>query len=128
MAHLGVNFDDVPDEFVALEPGIYTAIVREVNQEPTSKGDSEKLVVKLEVNQPGTPFHERSITDHISVKMLTKIKNLMQSCGVPPGKDGLDTETLIGKTCKIRCKGGTYKDRDTGETKPTTRVEEYLRS
>src|SRR5680860_1752539 len=78
---LDMNFDDVADEYTPVEPGVYEFVVSEVPSiEPTSKGDSTKMVVKMKITSEGE-YKDRSVADHISMKMKTQIKRFLISIG-----------------------------------------------
>lgn len=122
---LDVNFADVPDEFLPVEPGRYTLEIREApSQEPTRDGKSQKLVVSFVVVD--TPKYEnRTLQDHISLKMLTRIKRLFMSAGITPGAEGVRTEDLVGKRVTATIGTRTYKD-DSGEERETSRIIDYV--
>jgi len=126
MPRLDMNFDDVPDEIVPLEPGIYRLGVAEAPKvEPTNDGTSTKLVVRFEVIEP-EKFKGRALQDHISIKMLTRIKRLFLSAGLKPGASGIDTEELTGAEVRALLKERSWKDPDTGETRVSVRVDDYI--
>ncbi len=125
MAHINVNFDEVPDRWENLEPGVYTMIVEEASVEPTAKGDGEKVVVKLRVNDEDSPQNNRGIQAHIGLKNPITLKQLIRSCGLEL-TDAFDTDYLVGCNCACRVKARTYTDKETGETKETTSVDEFL--
>ena len=122
---LDVNFADVPDEFLPVEPGRYTLEIREAPaQEPTRDGKSQKLVVSFVVVD--TPKYEnRTLQDHISLKMLTRIKRLFMSAGITPGAEGVRTEDLVGKRVTATIGTRTYKD-ESGEERETSRIIDYM--
>jgi hypothetical protein len=126
MAHLQINFDEVPDKMLPVGAGIYLCTVVSAELGPTKDGKGEKITVVLKIDDESSQMHGRQIWDHIGLKGLPiGLKQLARSCGVDLSK-GLDTEELVGKTCKCRVTAGTYKDPSTGEIKDSTRVAEYL--
>lgn len=128
MGFIQANFDSVPDEIAPVKPGVYACVVKEANMEPTKDGSGEKLVVRLAVDEPNSTENGRQLFTHIGLSGngLTLVKALCRSAGIKPGADGLDTEELLGKSVRVRVKAGVYKDPDTGETRETTRVAEFL--
>jgi len=125
MALVDLNFDEVPDEFLAVEAGIYTAVIHEVPTiEPTKDGKGTKIVVKMKITDEG-PFVDRQLFDHISLKFPTRFKRLCKSAGHSPGADGFDTADLLDCSVKVRVKSRTYTD-DDGNIKETSGVDDYL--
>lgn len=126
MPKIAVNFDDVPDQILPIEPGVYTAMVESASVEATKDGKGEKVVVEMKIDDEANPNHGRKIFDHISTKMLTNLKRLAKSAGINVGADGLDIDDLVGKHVKLRTKTRVYKDPETGEAKESVAVAEYL--
>ena len=135
---LNINFEDVPDAFVPLKPGVWELLISEVpTVEPTKDGTSTKVVVTMKVadspmnqTEERKEFIGRKVTDHISVKMETKLKRLCLSAGLAPG-DGIDTEELLDQIVTVRIRTETYKTEDVDENgepvvRETTRVADYL--
>lgn len=126
MARIETNFDEVPDQIMPVDPGVYTLTVEAATLEdvkPPKTG--KKIVVILKVADEGNKNFGRQIYDHISTKMDVKIKRLCLSAGIKPGAGGFDTEDLIGKTLKARISNRTYKD-DNGAIKESSSVQDYL--
>jgi len=132
MPHLEVDFTDVPDEILPIEPGIYEAEITEAPEIlPTKSGEGTKLVVQMTVVGDDKNSGRR-LSDHISTKMQTRIKRLIKSAGLTPGS-GFDTEDLAGQRVKIRVKQESYQvssptldDPDNMETRTASRVDDYL--
>ncbi len=122
---LNVNFDEVPDEFLPIEPGKYVLEIRNTpKEEPTKDGKSTKIVVEfVVVDSP--KYENRTVQDHISVKMLTRIKRLCMSAGLKPGPEGIQTEELLGRRVTATIGTRTYKD-ESGEDRETARIIDYV--
>ena len=123
---IDINFDVVPDQILPIDAGIYPLEISEVSQEPTAKGDSEKLVVTMKVSDPGNPNDGRTIKSHIGFKNPVMLKQLAMAAGLNPGSGGFDSSELIGKTVKAVIKPRTYRDQDSGEQKETSEVKEFI--
>lgn len=123
--HINVNFDDVPDEILPVEPGTYEALIKEISLEPTKDGKGTKLVVQMEIVTEG-PQQGRRLIDNISTKATTRIKRLAKSAGLEVGAGGLDTEELLEKVVHTVVGNRNYQDPTTGETKTATDVKDYL--
>ncbi len=126
MTLVDINFDNVPDEIVPVEAGIYTAVIHEVPEvKPTKDGKGTKIVVQMKITDEDSPFKDRQLFDHISLKFPTRFKRLCKSAGHNPGADGFDTADLLDCTVRVRVKARTYTDED-GNTKETSGVDDYL--
>lgn len=126
MALLNINFDSVPDHYVPIPTGVYDAEITKIPEiAPTASGDGTKVVVELKITTDGDQ-KDREITDHISMKMKTTLKNLFQSAGVPAGAQGADLADLLNKIVKVKISVDSYVDKVSKETKETNRVKEYL--
>lgn len=127
MTKLNVDFDSIPDRYVPLEPGIYTMFVEEIDVVDNKKGDGQNVVVKLRVSDPTSPMDGRMLTDYISLKgKPIALKRLVKSCGVTIGPDGINTDDLAGKVCRVQVKSRPYKDTNSGVMKEAAGVEQYL--
>lgn len=131
MTHIPVNFDETPDEFTAIPPGIYSFVVESAVLEPTAAGDGEKVVVVLKVDDADNEQNGRIQKEHMGISNpkgggAIALKRLARSAGLSPGVDGLDLEDLIGQTVKARIKARVYPDKDTGEIRETSAVAEFL--
>lgn len=125
MAHLDIPFDDVPEEIRPVQPGIYTLEITEVPEiGPTNSGNGTKLVVQFQIADEGE-FKGRRIQDHISTKMLTKIKRLCLAAGLDPDNSGVDTEDMMGRQVQARVESQTYEN-DYGEERETARIRDYI--
>lgn len=126
MSHIDIDFNEVPDKVQPLEPGLYTLRIEESSTEPTVDGKGTKVVLKLRVNDPASPQHDRVVYDYISTKMTTQLKRVMLSGGLKPGAEGLDVSALVGITVRARVKLNSYQDKATGETKTNSKIADYL--
>lgn len=126
MSHLNINFDEVSDKNLPLPAGEYVLLVNECVLAPTKDGTSEKLVVEMTVDDEKNPNHGRKVFDHISIKMKTNIKRLWKSAGLNPGAGGIDVTDIVGKHVRALVKLRTYKDPQSGETKESASIGEYL--
>lgn len=125
MGHIATNFDEVPDQILPVDPGVYTLLVETAELKPTKDQKGTKIEVVMKVNDEGNPNFGRTVYDHISTKMNVKIKRLWKSCGVVPGAAGVNTEDIIGKVCKGRIANRPYKD-DSGTVRETSSIQDYL--
>lgn len=126
MVHIATNFDEVADEIRPISPGVYRCVIDDATVEPTKKGDGEKVVVKLRIDDEGNPEHGRTQYDHLGLKNPIGLKQCARAAGIAVGAGGLNTEDLIGQTVQVRIKSRTYKDPDSGEMRETSSVDEYL--
>lgn len=126
MPKINVNFDEVPDKMEPVPAGVYVMLVKEAEIQPTKDGKSEKVVVTLSVDDESSPHNGRMVFDHISLKMPINLKQLAKSAGLNPGADGLEVSDLVGKHVKVRVKARAYRDAETGETRETSAVAEYM--
>lgn len=128
MPLLKVNFDDVPDEFLPVPAGVYLLEVKTAPKvEPTKDGKSTKLVAEFAiVENENAQLNGRTLQDHISTKMLTKIKRLFLAAGIVPGAEGIDTEELAGKRVRATVVIRTYRDPDSQEERETSRIDDYI--
>ena len=132
MAHIDINFDTTPDSVPQIEPGIHTAVIDEIDQEPTKNDDGTNVIVKLKID--GGDSDGRKIKNYINIVSKNKpneyghitLKQLARSAGINVGAGGLNLEDLLGKTVKVRIKSTTRKDKETGEIKEGVEVAEYL--
>lgn len=120
------SWDNVPDVIVPIPTGVYTLKVEEAELGPTKDGKSERVAMVMAVDEPDSEHHERKVWDFISIKMLTKLKRLAKSAGKNPEQDGIDTDELVGCHVKARVLNKTYVDEDSGETKESNDVQDYL--
>lgn len=122
---ININFDNVPDEILPIPAGIYTARVVGIPQiQPTKDGNGQKVVVEVEITEGD--YAGRRVTDHISLKMTTRLKRLALSCGVTVGAGGLNLHDLADQFCQIQITTRPYTDRDTGEQKESYNIKDYL--
>lgn len=123
---LNINFEEVPNEILPVPAGIYQLLILTAPTiEPTVKGIGQKIVVDMQIADEGENLGRR-ISDHISVKMTTKIKRLALSAGIPVGAEGLDLTMLEGQTVTAKVVTRTYVDPVSGETKETSSVADYI--
>jgi len=126
MPRLETNFNDVPDEFEQIPPGTYLLEIKAAPQVmPTNDGKSQKMVVEFAVVED-PKLQGRNLQDHISMKMLTRIKRVFLAAGLKPGVDGIDTEELVGRRVKAVVVHRTYRDKDSGEERETARIQDYV--
>ncbi len=128
MSQIDLNFEEINEKFVGLEPGLYDAELSDAEVKRNKAGTGDNLVVEHTVSGD-TPQAGRKITNYLSISHpmgQTSIKRLMLSCGIDPGAGGLDTTELIGKVCKIQVISEPYKDPQTGEEKPSSRIKDYV--
>lgn len=135
---LSMDFNDVPDKFVPVEPGRCQLEISEVpTLEPTKSGDSSKIVVNFKVisHEAGDKNVGRGVNDHISIKMKTRIKRLLIATGF--GTWNAETESydvpkeidfadMLGKQCTALLKPDTYKVAGEDEPRVVTRISDYL--
>jgi hypothetical protein len=125
MPVLNINFEDVPDEILPITPGTHVFEVTEVPViEPTKDGLSQKLVVKMKIVDG--PDAGRAITDYISVKMQTRMKRFFLALGLQVGAEGIDTNDALGRTGKLVSKTEAYTNPQTGETRESAKVVDYI--
>lgn len=120
-----VNFDEVPDKFEQVPAGVYTCSIEKASKEPTKDGSGTKVVVEMKISEDG-PYSGRGLYDHIGLKgKPIQLKRLIRAAGLTP--DGaFDLQDLVGCTVKLRTKIRTYKDAESGETKETSSIGDYL--
>jgi len=123
---LNINFEEVPDTFEPVKPGIYTCMIEDVKVGPSKSGKSQRLEVFLVIDNEGGEEHGRKMKDYISLDYPTSLKQIMYSAGLNPSDAGVDTEDLIGATVRACVKSRTYTDKDTGEVKETSSISEYI--
>jgi hypothetical protein len=129
MPKINTNFNDVPTEMTPIPPGDYVLDVVNAQIADNKARTGQNLNVELAVVEgpgPETKYAGRKVFDNISLKMSTKIKRLALSCGIVPGSEGFETESLIGLRCKAILKTNAYQDRDTGEQKSNTKISDYV--
>lgn len=127
MAHLQVDFRDVPDEIAPIDPGNYELEIVEVPTiEPSAKGTGQNLIVKFRVTTEGA-FNGRSVMDYIFLNEfgLVKAKQLIMGCGKEI-TNGLDTEELLGSKVQAILAASSYKD-SAGETVHNVKISKYIR-
>ncbi len=127
------NWEDVPNQMVPVSVGIKKLEITKAEPGVSGTG-GEKLVVEFRVLEEGKDFG-RTLQDHISLKMLSRLKNLCVSAGVDPEGDSFETSDLEGQVVTGRIKHQVYtqpltpEQVDAGEVaEPRTnaRVAEYL--
>lgn len=126
---MGINFDEVPDSYQPIKPGIYTARnVELTNEDVKNKPGKLKLVVKHKIeDETAGEANGRELSNHISHDMKTVLKNLYHSTtGERPGAQGFDEQILKDRLCKIVVSNETYEDPVTKQKKETSRVKEYV--
>lgn len=126
---MGINFDEVPDAYQPIKPGIYTARNVDLTVEDVKdKPGRQKLVVKHKIeDESAGESNGREISNHISLEMKTVLKNLYHSTtGERPGANGFDEQTLKDRLCKLVIGNETYEDKVTKQKKETSRVKEYV--
>ncbi len=127
MAHINVNFDEVPDKFEQVPAGVYLCCVEKAEQQPTKDGTKQKVVVELKVDDEANPMNGRMLYDHIGLSgKPISLKRLCMAAGVSVGPNGVDLSDLVGKHVQVRVKMRTYQDAASGETKETPSIAEYL--
>jgi len=127
---LNVNFDEVPDQILPVEPGIYEAEIVEVPMiTETRKKTGHNLVVSMRITTDG-PHHGRALRDSIFLNDIgnVKIKKLCSSAGVLLGSGGFETEELLGKIVRCQVLNRTFTDSETGETRQIADVRDYLKN
>lgn len=126
MATLDIDFTDVADQFIALEPGIYDAEITEEPELQRNKKDTgNNLVVNLQITGDG-PMSGRKIRSYLPTNNPISIKRLLKSCGLTPGSGEFDLAELTGKICKVQVVSRGYTDKDTGEEKEGAQVKDFL--
>lgn len=126
MGRININFDEVPDRILPLEPGVYTFVVESATLEATKDRKGEKVVVELRVDDPNSPNHNRKVYDHLSLRMPIGLKQLIKSAGLRADSSGVSLDELVGKVVRARVKTRTYKDEDSQEVKETSAIAEYI--
>ena len=128
MPHINLNFDEIPLKMEPIPTGVYTMKVNSAVLEPTKDGTGTRLTVELEVDDESNAAHGRTIRDYLSVKKSSAIglNQLIRSCGLPAGPNGINTDELVGRKCQARIKLTPGKDKETGEIKEYSNVAEYL--
>jgi len=128
MPIINVNFNEVPDEIMPVDPGIYEAEITEVPIiVETQKKTGHNLRVNMKITTENSPMNGRTVRDSIFMNRIgnTKIKNLCNSAGIPVGEDGLDTEDLLGKIVTIEVGHRTFTT-DGGEERNFAEVRKYI--
>lgn len=135
MPKLQANFAEVPDQFVKIPAAIYTFSVVKAPIQPSKNPDtlqkdpnSSNVELEAKVETEGE-FKGRNMKRSISTKMLTEIKRLAMSCGIPKEqieKDGIDTDLLPGRSFRAVVKPNVYKDPTTGVMRENTQLAEFL--
>lgn len=126
MSHIQINFDEVPDQVQPVAAGEYIVVIENAEVQDTKKGDGQKVVVEMKISDENNPMFGRKLFDHIGLKNPISLKRLCKSAGVSVGSGGLNVEDLVGKTAEVRVKIRTYKDPESGETKETPSIADYL--
>jgi len=126
LVHIPINLNEFPDEFESLPAGKYVFVIESTEQKPTNDGKSEKLVVKMKVDDPSSPMHGRGMQAHISFKLPILLKQLCLGAGVPFDSNGLDSSALIGKHVQGIVKASTYTDANTQEVKESSNIDKFV--
>lgn len=124
MPRLDINFSDVPDKILPLPEGIYTLEIHSADFKLTNDGTSHKVEVAFRVQEP-TDHAGRIVSDHIGVKMETRLKRLAMAAGLDPAVNGLSTEDLPGRVVQVQITQRSYKDND-GNTQIASNIKDYL--
>ncbi len=130
-----VDFDEVPDEAVAVGAGLYMAEIKEIPVLQAPKEDPERgqmavtvHVITTKSDGSETEHKGRVMTDYHCLWMdLGKIsfKRLCLAGGLTPGKEGVDLVDLIGKPHQIQVSERTYKD-DAGVEQKGSNIKDYI--
>ena len=130
MTTLNVDFNDVPDEYAQVAPGLYDFEIDGAPELKGSKKDESNLVmhIKLKVVSEGE-FQGMVIMDWLCTWTdmgKVDIKKFIRSAlgDVPNG--GIDMADLDGKIVKAVIKSEMYDDPATGEQKERRSVKEYV--
>lgn len=126
MPQIAINLNDVPDEMPKVDPGIYTAVVKEIELGPTKDEKGERIKATLEIEDG--PAAGRRLFSYMGLGNdfgRVALKKFTKSCGMPLGNN-INVEDYLGKVCKIRVATRTYKDSETGETKESPDIKEFL--
>lgn len=137
MSAIEVDLNTVPDEIPALPSGTYTFVVESASIEPSKKGDSNNLILKMKVSQDGNPSHGRAMTDYINLGANefapVACRRLIRAAGLPLRRGGslselmsTYTSDLIGKHVQARVKCAPSTDPETGRTRERSNIAEYL--
>lgn len=129
MPFIDVNFDDVPDNIQPIPAGLYILTIKEADVKPSKDEKSKNLILKLKVDDPSNPNHDRQIVDYCNLGnndfAKVRLKRLQKSAGLVPGK-GLNTDDLVGKTVKARISTAPFTNKDTGEVSERSNIAEYM--
>ena len=126
MPHIDINFDEVSSKFLPVAPGIYTVLINSAELEDTKSGSGKKIVAEMTIMDETSPMNGRKLYAHMGLKNPIMIKQLCLSAGVAVGSQGLDTSSLVGKVARARVTEEAYRDPETGQTKTTARIAEFL--
>jgi hypothetical protein len=124
MAKFQADFTNVSEGGGRLPAGEYVCKVTkcEVTQGEKAKNLKWTLTVGLGDHKGDTMMFNTSL----SVKALFKLREFMIACGqdVPKAVVAVDTDKLLGSVVGIKVVDTTYKDKTTGEEKPSTEVKD----
>lgn len=119
-----VDFTNVSEGGGKLPAGSYVCKITKVEVKDGAKGKylNWELTVGTGPEKGGKIYHITSLT----VKALFKLREFMIACGldVPKKMTDIDTDKIIGRIVGIDVIDSTYRDKTTGETKPTTDIKE----
>lgn len=125
MPVLEINFDEVPDKYVPIAPGIYDLLVDGIPEIGDNRDKTGKVVICEFIVQSEGEFKGRKHTERISTKMTTQLKNLAQSAGIHYGQQGFDTADLNGRIVKASIVSNPYTDKN-GVSQEGAKIKEFL--
>jgi len=121
------NWDQVPDEYKTLEPGIYEATVANAEVKPTMSG-GQKLEIVVAVHTPngdrnckGSILIGRDVNEGHKVKM----KRFFKSISMEPPRGAFDLASVVGRKCKVKVIKDTFTG-DDGQKKEFAKIADFL--
>lgn len=135
MPLLNVNLEDAPTSVPPVPSGIYTMEIMGVPEYTDLKsGETDddgnkmkKIVVKCRIKSDIPEADGRNLTSHIGVsKSLVGLKRIALSASLTWSPEGIDTDLLAGCTVRARVKSRAWRDEETGETRETSGIDEFL--
>lgn len=112
---LGFDLKDADSGFENIDPGLYIAKIKNVEQSESAAGNP-MLVVSLALTKDrrNGSFKGATIRTWVALTKAAdfKVRELVEAAGLRPGKT-IDPDDLVGKTVQVRIKTGTFN----GETR-----------
>jgi hypothetical protein len=119
MTQIDINFNDVPEEFAVVGPGVYLCEIEEAPTIEDKPGKGQMVKAVLTITDEGDFKGQKLFTNQCLWVEPGKraLKRMALSAGVTADESGLDLQDFLGKIVRVQVNTRMYEGKEQANVK-----------